>query len=455
MWDIGLRLRFFITIFCVLAIMATSVSAIHYHFFKLERIRLLEQNLEQSSSLLLSNDLTMSRKEFSDLGQEFIDEVIGDDKINMVVAIYSNNSGNVLYKNDNAYTFELPDSISKDFSKWEEVEYNDYLIKFLTQKDKSGSRIVKVGIILNQSLLRWQDLNQRISVYVLIILAVITLISFFLTYILFKPVKALADQVNLMAEKIDSGEYLELKSWFHMLKTKTKRPDEFSTLIKSLEKLAIKITESQKLTQKWSALMAHELKTPMTILRMSIDKLLVEKKISQTDVTEVEAELKKLENIIMDFLEWASVENDSSKPDLHAINPFKRTQELIDFTQRNFSSMEVKIEDDGNTDLRLFCNPIHFDQVINNLLSNAHKYGRGAITIVFKNDSLIIKDNGLGYPESVLSNFGKPFNKYKVEGIDGHGLGLAWVNTIAKKYQWKISLSNDSGAVISLKFPTI
>src|SRR5690606_2378900 len=100
------------------------------------------------------------------------------------------------------------------------------------------------------------------------------------------------------------------------------------------------------------------------------------------------------------------------------------------------------------------CNPIHFDQVINNLLSNAHKYGQGQIFLLFQDDSLIIKDNGPGFPESVLSNFGKPFNKYKVHGVDGHGLGLAWVNTIAKKYQWKISLQNDAGAAVILKFPT-
>src|SRR5690606_13718745 len=119
-------------------------------------------------------------------------------------------------------------------------------------------------------------------------------------------------------------------------------------------------------------------------LRMSIDKLLLDKKISQTDISEVEAELKKLESIIMDFLEWASVENDSSRPELHALNPFRRVQEIINFSHKSLGYTEIKIEDRGLPELRLFCNPIHFDQVINNLLSNAHKYGQGQIFLLFQ-----------------------------------------------------------------------
>jgi signal transduction histidine kinase len=447
-----LRLRFFITIFIVLTLTAASVSAIHYHFFKLERIRLMQLNLQQNASLLAESDLSMSRKEFSNLGQDFIDEVIGDDKINMIVAIYSAN-GKVLYKNDNAYIFELPDTISEKFEPWEDDEYNEYLIKYLTQKDSKNNRIIKVGMILNQSLIRWQDLNQRISIFVAIILLVIIIISFFLTYILFKPVQDLAEQVNLMAEKIENGEFLELKSWFHKLKGKTGRNDEFNSLIRSLDKLSSKITETQKLTQKWSALMAHELKTPMTLLRMSIDEMITESNVSPKAMNSVEVELKKLESIIMDFLEWASAENDSSKPELHVFNPHKRTEELILFLEKTMSESKIEFINKSTSDFKVFCNPIHFDQVINNLLTNAHKHGQGLIKVECDGPNIKISDNGPGMPDSVLENFGKPFNKYHQKEVSGHGLGLAWVNTIAKKYNWKISFKNNAGTQVEIHFP--
>ena len=448
--DTGLRLKFFITIFIVLGLTATSVSAIHYHFFKLERLRLMELNLQQNASLLANSELNLTQREFSDFGEEFIQEIIGDDKINMIVAIY-NSKGKNLYKNDNAYIFELPDNISTEFATWEEKEHKDFLIKYLTQKDSKNNRIIKVGMILNQSMIRWKDLNQRVSLFVAIILLVIIIVSFILSYILFKPVQTLADQVTLMAKKIEEGEYLELKSWFTKLRTKNYQNDEFNSLISSLDKLATQIMETQKSTQQWSALMAHELKTPMTLLKMSLDELITSTHISPESIKPVEAELKTLENIIMDFLEWASVENDSSKPELHVIHLASRVKHNVQQLEKLSDNIKIEFVN-LNEDARVFCNPIHFDQIINNIITNAIKYGNGLIRIECSENSLKIWDNGPGIPNHVLENFGKPFNKFKQKSAGGYGLGLAWVNTIAKKYNWKIHFNNSKGSLVEIHF---
>jgi signal transduction histidine kinase len=448
-----LRRRLFITIFSVLCLTAISISSIHYYFFKLERLRLIELNLQQNISLLENSDLTLSKKEFSVRGREFVDEIIGNDKINMIVGIYNHN-GNILYKNNNAQIFDLPNSIQPNFQEWEDVESKDYFIKYLTVKDSSQDRIIRVGLILNQSLLRWKDLNQRIFVYGGIILSVITLLSFFLTFMLFKPVHILAEQVNLMAEKIEQGEFDELKSWFHLLKTKSRSTDEFQSLIGSLDKLAHKITDNQTLTQKWSALMAHELKTPMTLLRMSMDHLIEGIEVSPKKIEAVESDMTRLEEIIMDFLEWASAENDTSKPELHMIPVDKKTKELIQHFSEAFPETKVSFSRTEGAEYKLFCHPIHFEQVVNNLLTNAVKYAGGEMTVTAQGNHLTFSDKGPGIPGVVQENFGKPFNKYTQGQSSGHGLGLAWVNTIAKKYSWRITLtSNTQGATFKISFP--
>jgi signal transduction histidine kinase len=447
-----LRLRIFFTIFTVLCLTAISISAIHFHFFRLERLRLIELNLLQNANILANSDLTLSQKEFSLKGQDYLQEIIGDDKINMIVGIY-NNEGNLLYQNENAHIFEIPETIELDFSEWEDIEEDDYFIKYLTSYDKKQNRIIKVGMILNQSLLRWRDLNQRINVFVVIILSVITVISFFLTYLLFRPVNALARQVNLMAEKVEKGELADLQTWFPILKNKIKRNDEYYSLITSLDKLASKINENQLLTQRWSALMAHELKTPMILLKMSIDDLVKESSLPKEKVTQVELELTKLEEIIMDFLEWASVENDTNRPDLHVIFVARRTEEVTHMIARAYPHKNISFISQATSEKKIFCNPIHFDQMLNNLIINAIKHGGEEIEIIVSKEGLCIKDNGQGIHESVMENFGKPFNKFQLGHHRGHGLGLAWVNTIAKKYGWKIDINNSDGAKITITFP--
>lgn len=448
-----MRLRLFFTIFAALALTAASISAIHYHFFKLERMRLIDLNLQQNVSLLKNSDLNLSKSEYSIRGKEVIDQIIGDDKINMIVAIYSQR-GNALYFNENAHIFELPQTL-KEFSEWQNIETKEYFIKYLTVRDADQKRIIRVGMILNQSLLRWKDLNQRIFIYACIVLTVILFISFFLTQILFRPLQILADQVSLMSEKIEKGEFNDIKSWFSLLTKNRKREDEFGKLIYSLDKLANKITDTQEQTQKWSAMMAHELKTPMTILRNRVDELINSStNFSPEKVSAVELEMEKLEAIITDFLEWASLENDTSSPELYAIPTSKRIHMLVDNIQPNYSKQTILIKDHTEAEQRLFCNPLHFDQVVNNLLINGIKYGEGKpITLDIYPDAVSITDQGPGLPDIVMENFGKPFNKYKQGKALGYGLGLAWVNTISKKYDWKISISNKPHTTIKIAFP--
>lgn len=415
-------------------------------------MRLIELNLQQNVSLLQNSDLTLSKSEYSLRGKEYIDQIIGDDKVNMIVAIYGSKGG-VLYFNENAHLFGLPSTIKTDFKEWEDVETREYFIKYLTVKDKDQGRTIRVGMILNQSLVRWKDLNQRVFIYATIVLSFIIFIAFFLTQILFRPVQLLADQVSLMSEKIEKGEFSDLKSWFSLLSKNRKRDDEFGKLIFSLDRLANKITETQEQTKKWSAMMAHELKTPMTILRNRIDDLTHSTNAPADKVSAVEVELERLEAIITDFLEWASLENDNSSPEIHALPLVKRTTMLVDAIEQTFHH-EINLTNNSEADLRIFCDPLHFDQVINNLLVNGIKYGDGKpLSVEIKNSEIIISDHGPGMPDTVLENFGKPFNKYKQGKALGYGLGLAWVNTISKKYKWDLSITNKNGTSIKIVFP--
>ena len=397
----------------------------------------------------MNSDLTLTKSEFSARGNEIVENIIGNDKINMIIGIY-NPKGNILYKNENAEIFKLPYKLPDTFQEWEDVETKDYLIKYLTVLDKSQNRIIRVGMILNQSLLRWRDLNQRILLFVSIILLVITIISFFLSYLLFRPVKMLAEQVTLMGEKIEQGEFKDLRSWFDILGKDRHQNDEFQKLITSLDKLAKKITETQSQTRKWSALMAHELKTPMTILRNSIDELINNSRANPESVFKVEAELIKLEAIITDFLEWASLENDNSRPELHVLNIAKRSEYLVDNLRSAYPGCPINFINKLTKEKRIFCNPIHFDQVISNILTNAIKYGGNKVEIELRDDFISIRDQGEGIPDSVLDNFGKPFNKFKQNNVTGYGLGLAWVNTIAKKYDWTILFNNQFGTTVKI-----
>lgn len=452
MWDIGLKLRLFLTIFTVLALTALSTSYIHFHFFKAERMRLVEQNLQQNAHLLSRADFSSLDEDDMDSMQEAIVETIGDEKVNIIVGIYDEN-GELLFRNENADIFELPEDLSEvKFASFEDVETKDFLIKYFTMKSGPEGRTIKVGMVLSQTLLKWEYLGQRLIILIGIILLLSSIMSYLLTSLLFHPINRLAEQVNSMASKLEAGKFADLKSWFGIVKGH-KKNDGFSHLISSLDRLASRVAENQILTQKWSALMAHELKTPMTTLKISVENLLNESSIPPEKILAVEQELRTLDQIIMDFLEWASLENDPHRPELHVVNLSKRTEQVAKVLQESFPHSHIKLTTLSTADQRIFCNPIHFDQVINNLVTNAIKYGkRGEVQLELGGGYLKIADQGRGIPTIVLENYGHPFNNFKQGEQKGYGLGLAWVNTISKKYGWDISFDTSHGTCIKIIF---
>jgi len=84
-----------------------------------------------------------------------------------------------------------------------------------------------------------------------------------------------------------------------------------------------------------------------------------------------------------------------------------------------------------------------FERVIDNLLSNAIKYNKkdGKILIYLENDTLIVKDTGVGID---TKNLFQIFDKYYQENTLNHGIGLGL--NIIKAYcdKYKIDIKIDS-----------
>jgi nitrogen fixation/metabolism regulation signal transduction histidine kinase len=101
-------------------------------------------------------------------------------------------------------------------------------------------------------------------------------------------------------------------------------------------------------------------------------------------------------------------------------------------------------------------------QVIHNLLQNAQDALQGIaqpqITLHTENRNreihLWVEDNGVGFPESVLSRAFEPYMTTKAKGT---GLGLAIVKKIVEEHGGRIAIENNvgGGARISIKLPLI
>ena len=112
----------------------------------------------------------------------------------------------------------------------------------------------------------------------------------------------------------------------------------------------------------------------------------------------------------------------------------------------------------------VYADPVLFQRVVNNILSNAIRYTpvSGFITIqkvtTVHYTDLSISDSGNGIPKQHLSHVFDRFyqvDSSRTKGHEGSGLGLSIVKTIMELHQGEVFISSEigKGTKVTLRFP--
>ena len=197
---------------------------------------------------------------------------------------------------------------------------------------------------------------------------------------------------------------------------------------------------------------SHDLRTPLTRLKLQIEMLSDDKTNIEllSDVNEMQ---KMLENYL-DFAEDVTREK-ATKTDLK-----KMINEIIDSESSKSKTIEFNIKNDKP--IFFECRTIAMKRCITNLLNNACSYGdRIRIALEKKKDviDISIEDNGPGIDKSDYDKAIKPFirlDSSRNQNIPGSGLGLSISQDITSNHGGKLimSKSNLGGLKVQLKFST-
>lgn len=198
--------------------------------------------------------------------------------------------------------------------------------------------------------------------------------------------------------------------------------------------------------------MTHELKTPVAVAYSAADSML--RYYDQND----EQRNKKFLTIIMQRLNFLSgmIENilSMSMERFKSMHLNIEKNRLKPIVEEVAGMIEMKadkpaeIEIDISENVEISTDPLHFGNVISNLLDNAVKYSGEAVHIKIygNNHEISISDNGIGIAKENLPYIFDKF--YRVTDGDryeagGYGLGLYYVKRIVEMQGWRISVKSE------------
>jgi len=216
------------------------------------------------------------------------------------------------------------------------------------------------------------------------------------------------------------------------------------------------------------ATVSHELKTPLTSVRMAIH-LLLEEKVGA--LTEKQTELllaaredsDRLHQILQSLLDISRIESGRIQMDcqetyaqslvLDAVEPFRRT------AQDGGIELKIQFADDLP---KVYADVTQISHVFSNLLSNALRFTApgGSITVsAVPEDRMVrfsVTDTGSGIPHQFMQRiFEQFFRAPDQKSESGAGLGLAIARQIVEAHGGNIDVASEEGKGASFFFTLI
>ncbi len=210
--------------------------------------------------------------------------------------------------------------------------------------------------------------------------------------------------------------------------------------------------ELEKAKDNFISIAAHELRTPLGLMRWNIELMLMKKILSPDDtqngLKKIHQNLLRMIDLVNDLLNVAKIDQGLARTKPELIDVVGLINMVIMDMSGMLTEKSVHIYfDHKQFSCQLYVDKKQFTEVIQNLLSNAIKYsysnGQIVVTINHLNDNLRIAvvDQGIGIPvkdqNKVFSKFFRATNAIESKA-EGSGLGLFVVKSYIESWGGRI-----------------
>lgn len=265
----------------------------------------------------------------------------------------------------------------------------------------------------------------RMLLSVLVLLAAVILLSLLAVRWITRPLKTLADAAEELGKDINRPPLPETG------------PVEVARAARALNTMQARLSRYLRDRTRIFAAMSHDLKTPITRLRLRAE-LLDDPQIRQKFSKDLE-EMEAMVGATLDFMRGMENEERSQRVDVAA---------LLESLQADAREIGGRVDIEGAALAPYAGRPQALKRCLGNLIDNAVKYGKSARVVVDDNAARLrisIRDEGPGIPEAELERVFEPFHRLessRSRDSGGTGLGLSIARNIAELHGGTLVLKN-------------
>ena len=237
-------------------------------------------------------------------------------------------------------------------------------------------------------------------------------------------------------------------------------PSEIIPLVTTFNGALDRLSKAYQVEKRLTADAAHELRTPLAVLRMRLERARLDEK-SSIDWAAVQRDFRQIDRLTGQLLDLARKEQGGGairKPEVNLARVAREASALmlplVEETGRSLTILApeaVRITDAAEDDLR---------DAVRNLIENAVVHGKGTITIEVDTiadhgrayAALTVADEGPGVPKGLRTSAFERFRKGD-SSTPGAGLGLAIVRHVAQSHGGEAGFVDGPRCVVRVTLP--
>ncbi|KQR95147.1 histidine kinase [Chryseobacterium sp. Leaf180] len=356
---------------------------------------------------------------------------------------------------------KLPVSFFKNVLKKGEENFNDEEYYYIGQAFKTGGKeYIAIASAKNRYVVDYLGFLERTLVTCIILSVFFSAVfSFYLSKSLFKPILKITGKVKEI-----SSENLHLRL--------EPQPGnrELNELVDTFNTMLTRIETSFETQNHLIGNVSHELRTPLTSIMGEADVALSISRSADEyrDTLEIILdEAEKLDKKIKALLMIAQTGFDGKIQKMDKIRVDQLLWDVIETSRkidsRNNIYLDISMLPDNPKKLKVQGNEQLMHLAVANIINNGCKYSnfqqvKVSLGATDTDLYIIIKDKGIGIPESEMNKIYDPFFRASnTRNYEGYGIGLPLARNIVRMHNGEliVSSSENEGTTVQMRFPTI
>ena len=316
--------------------------------------------------------------------------------------------------------------------------------------DVTGEEVVKGVLLASVSTVSIRNtlgiLSRKAMLLEVILILAVLLISLVLSTVLMKPFEKLSTEISAV------------KAGYSTDPIKAPAFVETEHIAEAFNQVLARMNALDESRQEFVSNVSHELKTPMTSMKVLADSLVQQEDVPvemyREFMIDIKNEVDRENQIITELLTLVRMDRKDSKLNVKECNVNKMVELILHRLRPIAQKRDIELTMVSMREVYAEIDEVKMIMVITNLVENAVKYNRdhGKVRVTINADPynfyISVEDTGVGIPQDSLDKIYERFyrvDKSRSREVGGTGLGLSITKSIILQHHGAIDVKSILG----------